>query len=67
MSFINDMGYLRSFVPQDEADQKRLKRFIDTQLLMEAHSRDERKVIFVKFLKLLVSLSSICLLMTCFI
>lgn len=59
MSFISDLGYLRGGVPSKKADQRRLYHLIDIQLLMEASSQEERKVIFGKFWKLLAFLSSL--------
>lgn len=47
------MGYLRGGISQDEVDHKRLKRLIDTQLLIKSHFQEERKVIFGKLWKLL--------------
>lgn len=64
MSFINNLDYLRGYVPVEEDNWKRLKCLIDTDLLMEAHTREKSKIIFDNFWKFLASLLSILLLMT---
>lgn len=48
MSFINDLGYFEGSIPQDETDQKHLKRIIDTRFLVGTRIREERKAIFGK-------------------
>lgn len=56
MNFINDLGYFGGGVPSEEADQKHLKCLIDTQLLVEAYTWEERKIIFGKFVAYLISI-----------
>lgn len=46
MSFIRDLGYLRGVIPQDEADWKCMKRLINTRLLVEVGSQEDRKIMF---------------------
>lgn len=46
VSFVKDLGYPEGVVPQDEASKKCLKLLIDTRLLMNAHAREERKIIY---------------------
>lgn len=65
MILINDLGYFWGGVPLEEADQKNMKRLMDTYLMMEVRTREERKIIFDNFWKFLASLLSILLLMTC--
>lgn len=61
MSFTNDLGYFEGETPMDDADRKCLQRLINFELLMESRSREERKVIFGRFRKILSFLSLICL------
>lgn len=42
-SFVKDQGYPRGVNPQDETARKHLKRLIDSRLLMDACTREERK------------------------
>lgn len=63
-SFIKDPSYPGGVTPQDEATQKRLKHLIDTHLLMDTRTREEKKIIFGKFWKLFPFLLSTFLIMT---
>lgn len=47
-SFVKDLGYLGGSIPQDEVDKKCLKCLIDTRLVMEVRTMEERKIIFGK-------------------
>lgn len=49
--------------PSDEASHKDLKRLVDTHLLVDVRSSEERKISFGKSWKLLASSSLTCLLM----
>lgn len=50
VGFIKELGYPGCVIPQDEVSQKCLKRLIETHLLMDAHTKEERKVIFLRVL-----------------
>lgn len=42
-----DLGYLRDNIPQDEENRKCLKCLIDTYLLVDARTKEERNIILV--------------------
>lgn len=46
VTLVKDMGYLTNGIPQDEASQKCLKCLINTRLLTDACTKEERKTIF---------------------
>lgn len=56
MSFISKLGYFEGGTPTNEVDWRRLQHPVDVPLPMHAHSREERKIFFSEFWKLLVSL-----------
>lgn len=46
MIFIKDMGYHMGIIYRDEAFWKRSKCLIDTLLLMDARTKEDREIIF---------------------
>lgn len=46
MSFIKDLSYPGGVIPWDEASRKCLKRLIDTRLLMDTDTMEDRKNVF---------------------
>lgn len=64
ISLISDLGYFGGGNPVGEVGPKHVQRLINVQLLTKVCSWEGRKVIFVKFQKLLSSLSLTYLLMT---
>lgn len=56
-TFIKELGYVRGVVPRDEISNKRLKRLIQTRLLMNADSKRKGRLSTVSFLCLCHPLS----------
>lgn len=50
ITFFKELGYVRGVIPLDEASEKRLKWFIKTCLLIDANTKEKRKVIFGELL-----------------
>lgn len=48
-AFVKELGYVGDTTPWDKASQKRLKWIIKTHMLMDAHTKKERKVLFGEF------------------
>lgn len=50
LTYFNVLGYVEGVILQDEASRKILKRLIEAYMLMDANTKEERKVIFSKLL-----------------
>lgn len=50
ITFFKELGYVRGIIPRDESLRKRLKRIMKTRLLMEANTKEKKKVVFGKLL-----------------
>lgn len=48
MSYVKDLGYTGGNTPQDETILKHYKCLIDTRLVMDVFTREEKNIIFGK-------------------
>lgn len=47
-TFIKELSHVGDVIPQNEILKKRLKRLVETRLLMDAHTKEERKSFFIR-------------------
>lgn len=60
VGFVNNLSYLGGGVPLAEVHRKCLKRLIGVALLIEARSREDRRIAFGMFVISLIILILIC-------